>query len=341
MLPACDCFYKPSLIRPFPPPFHFPFYPLAIPLPGCTQPKPHHTVAVALEQQAHPSTPLRLVIHPQAAASDSLADTMPSATRSREAVVVEVTPSPIAPQSPPPSPKAVRFASSKSHGISRQLTSTEAWSLYYFEQHARQCPKCYDPLNVYRTGHRLCDFGRDLAEDVAAHVYHKADGQVYSTEKDNHKLVRVEMPRHYEQVHSLLKGMDRHLRSAPRTVPIISYDASYPVSPRRLPADEARAYRHTDTAHHTVIVEPNTAAHSHHVSKGQHKSRRKPNGYRTTVVQSPESLEAEMAQPRERRGSLYYSDQQRKGVRDYHVEVHEPEKERGKKEERRRSGYWV
>ena len=38
---------------------------------------------------------------------------------------------------------------SSSTVITRPLTPAEAWSLYHFERHARECSTCHDPLGVH------------------------------------------------------------------------------------------------------------------------------------------------------------------------------------------------
>lgn len=246
-------------------------------------------------------------------------------------VVVEVRPDnapPVdnAPSSPssPSSPKAVRFSPTLDLA-SRPLTTTEAWSLYHFENHARQCPQCYQPAEVYRRGETLCDAGRGLAHDVAYHVFHK-DGDVYSTKKDDSKLVRVEIPHDYKQLRSLLKAMDRGIRTH-RTVPIVSYDRSYPIPARRSyePSGEPE----------TVIIEP--------ASSTDYQSRRrskKSAGYATVVinedvtattpVRSALPSAAVPKKDQQRRGSLYEPRKEKK----YRVEIREP----SERKERRRGG---
>lgn len=252
-------------------------------------------------------------------------------------VIVEVKPSKLAPSSPSPpsSPKAVRFAPSSSGTVSREITSTEHWSLYHFESHARTCPACFNPLAIYLRGGQLCTTGHDLAQDVAVHVYHKA-GQIYSTEKDKHKDVHVELPPNYDQVRGLLKGMDHRLRATSR--PIISYDQNYPISPRLSPSEQSYP-----EVRREVVIEP---ADSRRDRRSGRKSKHKSKRYETTVVHehdsdrepSPRESKPEPSsrdsKPRERRGSLYYADRQRK-EKNYYVEEREPDWERKKREDRR------
>ena len=265
---------------------------------------------------------------------------MPSSRRQHTTpVIVEVKPdsarrsdASIAP-STPPSPKQVRFAPRSSEvvtGSSRPLTPTEAWSFYHFETHARGCPECYDPYKVMLAGNRLCSTGHALAQDVLIHVFSQ-EGQVYSTKKDDHKLVRVEIQPGYNHTRNLLTSIERHLR-AQRTVPIISYDKTYPVSARRTERDPESDYEESAD----VVVESRRSERKPSTSKSKHKSSR----YSTVVVK--DDVEASSSRRKEKRGSLYEKDTQRPR-KEYVVEIREPRdqerKERRRKEERK-SGYY-
>ncbi|SMY23767.1 unnamed protein product [Zymoseptoria tritici ST99CH_1A5] len=213
-------------------------------------------------------------------------------------VIVEVqptnlTPSTTLPTTPTsPSTKAVRFAPSSNNAVSRPLSQTEAWSLYHFEHHARHCPSCHSPHNVFLRGDSLCSIGLRLAQDVAYHVYH-LDGEFYSTtasKDDGAKLVRVEIPAPYTNLRGLLRSMDyalrqRRQRHTTRPVPIISYDRSYPI-PARRPSNET-------TERAQVIVEPASSprkkSHRHH---SKHKSSSSDRRYSTVIVDSLNDDEA-------------------------------------------------
>ncbi|EME49341.1 hypothetical protein DOTSEDRAFT_68199 [Dothistroma septosporum NZE10] len=249
-----------------------------------------------------------------------------SRRHSMKPVIVEVKPdnpiSNIAPASPS-SPKAVRFA--PEDRASRQLTSTEAWSLYHFENHARHCSACYYPLEVYRRGEQLCPIGHGLAYDVACHVYH-LNGDVYSTTKDsNSKLVRVEVPHGYSQTRSLLRSMEHKLRSH-RATPIVSYDRTYPISARKTWTPESEP--------ENVILESAT-------SSSRRRSVHRPVRYSTVVVADNdiEDVAAVTSKPsttytKERRGTLYERELQRK-PKDYRVEIRGPS-DTGKERRRHR-----
>lgn len=265
-------------------------------------------------------------------------------------MVVEFTPdnapSNLAPSSPP-SPKAVRFAPTSDNRLSRPLTSTEAWSLYYFENHARQCSACIQPLEVYRRGDCLCETGHGLAQDVACHVYYR-DGEIYSNKRDEDaKVVRVEIPHGYVQLRSLLKAMDHRIRrSRHRTVPILSYDRSYPVSARRYSSTNDGDNKPTN-----VIIEPAISNRPRHRSS-KHSSVR----YSTVEVDhddiervsgvkgsAPSTSTTTTTSSSSRRGSLYEKDMQRR-QKDYHVEIREPSSSDYRKERRkshRDSGIWI
>lgn len=250
-------------------------------------------------------------------------------SRGKAYVTQEVKPSNsgptnIAPVSPPgsPSTKKARFATAPIEGFSRPLSSTEAWSLWHFETHARQCPECYNPLKIHQEGRRLCDTGHALAQDVAEHVYHRA-GEIYSTKTDDHKLVRVELPPNYGQTRGVLQAIDRALRSAQRTAPVISYDRTYPVTRRRSPSPERRTRYRDEDQKEVAYIEPNNTERDRRPQRRPtHKSRR----YSTVVVN--EDVEAALREKKRdaRRGSLYDTDIQRlQKDKGYVVEIREPE----------------
>ena len=208
--------------------------------------------------------------------------------------------------------------------------------MWHFETHARQCQDCYSPLEVHRRGKRLCDTGHALAQDVAEHVYHKA-GEVYSKASDNHKLVRVELPANYTQTKDLLRAIDRALKSTSRTVPVISYDPSYPVTRRRSPSPERRR-RYSDAGQkEAVYIEPANAERDRRPRRRlTHKSKR----YSTVALN--DDVEAELARQPERkvdtrRGSLYDTDIERlRKDKGYEVEICKPERRRDRSPDRRR-----
>lgn len=111
-----------------------------------------------------------------------------------------------------PADKMVGFPPSPVTGISRPLSREERWAMYHFEMHARECGHCADPYRVHKAGRQLCADGHRLAHAVAAYLFRR-DGFVYSsTETDSVKLVRVEIPDHYDNVGGLLKALERSLR---------------------------------------------------------------------------------------------------------------------------------
>ncbi|KAK5680039.1 hypothetical protein LTS10_007987 [Elasticomyces elasticus] len=255
---------------------------------------------------------------------------MPSARGAYSTVEVRpdnATKSNIAPSSPG-SPKAVRFAPS-TKAESRALLPIEAWSLYHYETHARQCDTCYNTLDT--TSGRLCATGQSLARDVAEHV-HRLDGNVYSRKKDNHKLVQVELPQGYTQVPQLLKSLERARRTTSRAPPVVSYE---PVSPRRTTPEHDYDYEQGTK----VTIESARTQPSKSHSKSKHKSTR----YKTVIVEEePEAAKQRTPVSKERRGSLYYEDEARQRKEAYEVEIRQPDrKERRRERERPKSGFWL
>lgn len=109
------------------------------------------------------------------------------------------TSSPSSPTSSSAAPKTVRFAPTCENESSRPLTSLEAWSLYNFEIHLRQCMPCTRMM-------RFCEIGFGLFQDVACHVF-SHNGEIWSVKKDrthNNKFVRVEVPRGYTYLRRFL-----------------------------------------------------------------------------------------------------------------------------------------
>lgn len=246
-------------------------------------------------------------------------------------VVVEVrpdnVPSTMAPSSPSALPKSVRFAPTSSNRSSRPLTSVEAWSLYNFEIHARTCDYCFNSLAVHEQGGRLCDIGLGLAEDVACHVYHH-ENEIYSTRKDDSKLVRVEVPRGYTHLRQLLSKMGRTLRSHKMMASIPSYDRYYPVPARRSSLS-------AHALNGTVTIEPASSS-----DRSKRPSSIKAHyGYTTIESQPARSVPAVS---KERRGTLYEKDLQRKQDL-YNVEIREPDRRerRRYREEGKRNSVWL
>jgi len=268
---------------------------------------------------------------------------MPSATRHTTPIIVEVRPDKLAPPpsdlspSTPPSPKAVRFAPQPSGlvtGYSRPLTTTEAWSLYHFERHARQCRTCCDPYTSYLRHDRLCSTGYALAQDVAIHVYHHGD-QIYTTQKEGDKPVRVEVSHDYSRTRSLLKSLDRHAR---RRAPVVSYE-QYPPVTVRYESPRTGTYRE-DYGQADVVVQPASSQPS--------RKHRDSTTYRYLAVQTPTSeapsssteasaMTRKPTEERLKRGSLYERDMQRPN-KEYKVVIRQPadEEKRRRREDRER-----
>lgn len=164
-------------------------------------------------------------------------------------------------------------------GVSRPLSNDEHWSLYYFEAHAAQCDSCYKPLEVSRSGKKLCDEGHQLAIDVAAMIFRRSDGEVYSRVRDGEQEVRVEIPHGYDQTLSLLKAIQRALKNGQRFVKPESHDRTYLVGSRRptekVKHDRAMPVKPTSSSakpYDTITVEPTLSARR--PRHQQHDSRR-------------------------------------------------------------------
>jgi hypothetical protein len=108
--------------------------------------------------------------------------------------------------------KAVRFAPRSSAQVSRPATPQEAWPLYHFEIHARECQLCGNGS--------LCDDGYSLSQDVRV-LIHQQGGEFYSTRVDREgNRNRVEIPYGYTQARTMLGILQN---SEKKQAPIISY----------------------------------------------------------------------------------------------------------------------
>jgi hypothetical protein len=212
----------------------------------------------------------------------------------------------------------VGFAESLVTGVSRPLTNTEDWTLYYFERHASQCHSCRNPYKVHKSGKQLCDIGHELAVEVAELLFSiRSDGEIYSRTADDYQEVRVEIPIAYGQIMGLFKAIQRSGHGFLKQAP--SYDRHYYVAPRvrttstrhpesRLAEDTMPLP--TTSSHNIRLVQPSSLPNRHH------KSRRH---------QSDEPTKAN------KRGSLYQDDilaleeaKKRESQLQYNLEVREP-----------------
>lgn len=198
------------------------------------------------------------------------------------------------PSSPSSTAKSVRFAPTSENESSRPLTTIEAWSLYNFEIHARQCSQCSKIS-------QLCDIGSGLAQDVACHVFSR-DSDIWSVTKDkkSNTFVRVEVPHGYTQLRKLLRSTERGLRTHKMSVPtFIDYTRVYPVSGRRITSDKDAFIESASTT-------------------------RVPRSHRYSNKDDDISIDPVRFTSRERRGTLYHLDAQRRRDR-VPVEVREPD----------------
>lgn len=223
-------------------------------------------------------------------------------------------PTVVTPRAPVAARKGVQFLDSPVSDVSRPATNEEAWVFYNFEVHARKCPHCQNPLEVYKSGDNLCDEGIELAIELTEYVYNK-DGTTYSVAHEAGKVVRVEMPAEYNQARSLLRAIERRLHSRKPT-PFMSYDKSYYV-PARTPM---KASEKPVKVEQPKVRTPK--ASRPHVD--------------AEVVEWPRKATVDVS----RRGSLYVKDmeEQRRAERSYNVEIREPSKRDIR--EHRSAGYY-
>ncbi|KAH8707546.1 hypothetical protein GQ44DRAFT_743290 [Phaeosphaeriaceae sp. PMI808] len=218
--------------------------------------------------------------------------------------------------SPPSSPKKERvvgFHKDPVEGVSRPVNTAESWAAYHFETHARKCAYCHNPLEVHRNRDQLCDAGHRLAQEVARFIYNETDGNTYSTQEEDHKPVRVEIPAGYVEVSSLLKAIERSLRQRSRRS-FVSMDRTYYVAPRLPSSSPARRTHSVKLSHEPKKTKVSRPRSGEIVDWPE--SQPKPKRVLSEISNTVHS----------KRGSLYEEDvaKLRRNAKHYAVEVREP-----------------
>jgi hypothetical protein len=118
----------------------------------------------------------------------------------------------------PPSPKGVRFSETSSviTGFSRPLTSEEAWLLFDFETHSRECRQCISPYKRWQERASLCHKGAHMSNRIAEAMYMQ-NGKVYERYTRFKKPSQVEIPHTYTYLREQLLVLEesaaiRHAR---------------------------------------------------------------------------------------------------------------------------------
>jgi hypothetical protein len=205
-----------------------------------------------------------------------------------------------------PGPR-ISFARTLVTGVSRQLTNDEHWILYYFEEHASQCPLCYNPAAVQKSGRTLCDVGRDLACRVAALLFrlHK-DGHVYAEEEE--QFVRVEMPAKYEHVAGLFKAVQASKSNILARPP--SLDAHYPVRPRIPVGGAGHGYAHdNEFDYHSYHYDARAAQQALPRTSSPRRSSPRSSARWSRESQGSQGSQGSGSSARWSRGSLFDDDQ--------------------------------
>lgn len=233
-------------------------------------------------------------------------------------------------------PRIVRFDSDALvTGITRPLISSEAMAIYNFEEHAQRCSSCYRPYEVYRNGGQLCERGHSLAQSVASQLYKDRGGIVYSTAKEDHRLINVEIPRGFEHGLQLLRAIERSLRHR-RRKPFVSLDRTYYVPPRIAPIPSARSHGFVsppqyDTYESFPEYEEHWPHYHHHHRKHYHVSPR------ANIVEWPDYEDPPLSTSHV---SSDFSDLSWSTKNHYKVEVIEPTHKELRQRDFRQSRYW-
>ncbi|THC93642.1 hypothetical protein EYZ11_006892 [Aspergillus tanneri] len=122
----------------------------------------------------------------------------------------------------------------------RELEADEEFVIAAFERHASHCYRCADPLQVQQEDRSLCDRGHQYALDVAEYIYSKK-GKAYSVvDRELNQPTLVKIPRTSVAVRGLLLAIEdglrlhrKELQKSTQSAPVISYDRTYLVPPRR------------------------------------------------------------------------------------------------------------
>ncbi|RMZ82053.1 hypothetical protein DV737_g2162, partial [Chaetothyriales sp. CBS 132003] len=165
-----------------------------------------------------------------------------------------------------------------------------------FARHASHCDKCSSPYQTWMRREELCERGLSYARDVAKYIYSKG-GVPYSVinRKITNDRVEVEIPADCKVIRSLTKAFDEGLNLQSRR-PVVSHDPNYYVSPRR------KTVSFHDERGYGVEIKPasSRALRQERERYGSDSGTR--GDSRPTIV-------------RDRRGSLYYKDEEAKQSR--------------------------
>lgn len=207
--------------------------------------------------------------------------------------------------------------------VVRDLHDDEKLVVDSFERHVSHCIQC--ALALESNTDSLCERGQHRAIDVTKYLY-SVDGKHFSVvDKENGKPTRVKLLRQGSHARTLIENIDKGLRltsprrgrappvmppatppqSSPRRSTSIrsSYDATYPVGPRRTVVEHREPRSRSNTQ--SPQPSPNTRI-----------IERSPSNSKPRVVVYP-SPHASPNRSSNSRGSLYNSDRQDRVERQY------------------------
>lgn len=151
--------------------------------------------------------------------------------------------------------------------VVRRLEHDEDYVVNAFERHAAHCPRCEDPIKTFDEDNTLCDRGNQYAIDVDKYIYAINDMAHSVVDRELNQATLVQIPMNCESTRRLLLAVQYGLplrrkevrfeddrqkekdnqnhnqhqrqRSESPARPVISYDRSYPIAPRR-PASQSQ-----------------------------------------------------------------------------------------------------
>ncbi|KAI9373543.1 hypothetical protein BJX61DRAFT_375516 [Aspergillus egyptiacus] len=126
----------------------------------------------------------------------------------------------------------------------RELEADEEYVMNAFEGHVSRCDPCKAILRVEPEDRSLCNRGQQYARDVTAYLYSKNKNAYSAVDRDFNQPTLVKIPIDCKATRHLLMAIEDgfHLlhrkeeaaqKPVSREEPVISYDRTYYVPPRR------------------------------------------------------------------------------------------------------------
>ncbi|KAL4964625.1 uncharacterized protein BDV14DRAFT_73838 [Aspergillus stella-maris] len=161
----------------------------------------------------------------------------------------------------------------------RELEDDELFVTDSFEQHVDRCGHCFKFLHGKNSSQpSLCDRGIQYARDVDQYIYSKRGRPYSAVARDHSQPTLLKVPRAFESTRALLLDIEdglslkrtekEHTAVQPvkrSTSPVISYDRTYHIPPRRTQTQEVteiieRQPRNIKTRRYIVYHSPSRSS---------------------------------------------------------------------------------